>query len=99
MDNEQRNDERENLEALIASPGWAIFQRRVIAEWRGEGYFARMGTAVATDDPLGAKIVHGVSLEIERMLKWPAARITALTTKKERKVRVRTVGRGATPND
>jgi hypothetical protein len=75
---EDATREREALEDLLKSDGWAVFQRRVLAEWAGEGYFSRMGAAVQSDDPLAAKVVHRVSLEIQRGLQWPVDRVKAL---------------------
>lgn len=75
--------EREVLEELLRSEGWKIFVRRVADEWRGDGYFARMGTAVASPDPMVAKVVHAVSLEVERVIQWPKTRVEHLGGKVE----------------
>lgn len=70
--------EREVLEELLHSEGWIVFVRRVQAEWRGDGYFARMGIALKSDDPLAPKVIHNTSIEVERMIQWPLDRVKAL---------------------
>jgi hypothetical protein len=75
--------EREALEEMLRSEGWAVFRRRVLEEWAGSGYFARMGTAIAGDDPLAPKVVHRASLELQRMLQWPIDRVQTLKGRAE----------------
>lgn len=70
--------EREALEDLLKSEGWAVFAHRVEAEWTAAGYFARMSTALASDDPLAPKLIHRTALEMMRMLQWPGDRLAML---------------------
>lgn len=70
--------ERESLEELLKSPGFAIFEKYVVEEWSGSGYFARMGTALAKNDPLAPKVVHEVSLEISRLFQRLRQRVLEL---------------------
>lgn len=70
--------EREVLEELLKSEGWTVFVRRVATEWRGEGYFARMGVALKDTDPLAPKVIHNTSIEVERMIQWPVDRLKHL---------------------
>lgn len=70
--------EREVLEEMLKSEGWAVFVRRLFKEWRGDGYHARMGTALASSDPTAPKVVHATSIEVERMCQWPLDRIKHL---------------------
>lgn len=75
--------EREVLEEMLRSEGWVVFVRRVQKEWRGDGYFARMGIALRDADPLAAKVVHATSLEMERMIQWPKDHVAHLGGKTE----------------
>lgn len=70
--------EREALEELVRSQGWGIFIKRVIAEWSGDGYYARMGTALGTDDPILPKVIHRTSREVLAMIEWPRQRVQHL---------------------
>lgn len=76
---EDRTHEREAIEELLRSEGWAVFERRVRSEWQGDGYFARMGTALNSNDPLAPKVTHRASVEMLRMLQWPKDRLLHLT--------------------
>lgn len=75
--------EREVLEEMLRSEGWIVFVQRVHKEWRGDGYFARMGAALKSDDPLAAKVVHAMSIEIERAIQWPRDHVAHLGGKTE----------------
>ena len=75
--------EREALEEMLRSEGWIVFVRRVQQEWRGDGYFSRMGLALKDPDPLSAKVVHATSVEVERMIQWPKDRVASLKGKIE----------------
>lgn len=70
--------EREVLEDMLRSEGWQVFVRRCALEWRGDGYFARMGQAVESADTIAAKVLHRVSVEIERAIQWPSDRVKHL---------------------
>lgn len=71
--------EREALEEMLRSEGWAIFSKRVYSEFSvGPGYYARMGKALAGDDPIEPKVVHKVCSEVQNMLQWPINRVKAL---------------------
>lgn len=80
---EELAHEREVLEELVRSEGWGIFVARVLNEWRGDGYFARMNTALKDSDPLKPKVVHATSAEVTGMLDWPKNRIKYLGGKTE----------------
>lgn len=75
---EELTAEREALEELLKTPGWAVFERGVVEEWSGSGYFARMGSALAKNDPLAPKVVHEVSLEIQRLFTKVRQRVVEL---------------------
>jgi len=75
---EELVQEREALEELLKTPGWALFEKGVAEEWSGSGYFARMGTALAKNDPLAPKVVHEVSLEIQRLFTRVRQRVVEL---------------------
>jgi hypothetical protein len=70
--------EREALEGLVRSDGWKLFCAHIEMEWSGLGYFARMGTALASADTVNPKAVHQAALEIRRTLEWPAYQIREL---------------------
>ena len=70
--------EREALEELLKTPGWAIFEKGTAEEWSGSGYFSRMGLALAKNDPLAPKVVHEVSLEIQRLFTRVRQRVQEL---------------------
>jgi hypothetical protein len=70
--------EREALEEMLRSEGWAVFVARVTDEWAGQGYFSRMGAALASDDSVAPKVVHRTSIEMQRMLQWPKDRLQHL---------------------
>ena len=75
---EQLTHEREVLEAMIRSEGWKLYVQRVANEWKGDGYFARQGQALASGDPVAPIVVHRTALEIERVLQWPFERVRRL---------------------
>jgi hypothetical protein len=69
---------REALEEMLALPGWQYFLQYAWQEWRGAGYVARMGTALATKDPIDPQVVHRTALEMARLLEWPASQVRDL---------------------
>jgi len=75
---EELTAEREALEELLKTPGWAMFEKGVAEEWSGSGYFHRMGLALAKNDPLAPKVVHEVSLEIQRLFTKVRQRVLEL---------------------
>jgi hypothetical protein len=76
---EQAAHEREVLEDLVKSEGWRIYVRRCESELKGEGFFARITTALAKNDPVEPRVVHRTALELAGMLQWPQKRIEELT--------------------
>lgn len=70
--------EREILEELLKSEGWHTFVRHCEEEWGGGGFFARVGAALNTEDPVAVKVVHRTALEIGRTLQWPKSRVFEL---------------------
>lgn len=44
-------------------------------EWKGDGYFNRMSTAV-TKGGTAAEVVHRTSIEIAKILSWPGTVVT-----------------------
>ena len=70
--------EREALEELVKTEGWSIFLQHCTTEFKGGGYFARMGAAINTNDPLAPKVLHRAALEIERLANWPMQRLLEL---------------------
>lgn len=75
---EELVEEREALEELLKTKGWAIFEKGCAEEWSGSGYFARMGAALQKTDPLAPKVVHEVSLEIQRLFTKVRQRVLEL---------------------
>lgn len=70
--------EREDLEELLMLNGYSRFVRHVLDEWTGLGYRQRMTTALKNPDPNEAKVIDRLSVEIERVLRWPAGRVREL---------------------
>lgn len=75
---EDQVHEREVLEEMIRTEGWQVFERRVMAEWKGDGYFARMAKALTSNDAIMPKVIHQTAIEVEGMLRWPKSRIQVL---------------------
>ncbi len=74
---ETLDQEREDLEALLATPGWTRFLRFVQKEWlTGRGYRARMRAALGVTD--GPQFVEMTATEIEKLLTWPGERLKQL---------------------
>ena len=69
---------REDLEELLGTRGWEIFKAHVLNEYRGAGYVARMGTALATKDTVEPQVVHRTALEMVRLLDWPTNKVRDL---------------------
>lgn len=69
---------REALEELVRTEGWQYFVAHTLNEWKGEGYVARMGTALAADDRIHPQVVHRTAMEMVRLLEWPNEQIREL---------------------
>ena len=70
--------EREDYEELLSTAGWRRFVRRATEEWKGDGFFSRVGTALKSTDPTDAKVVYKTALEIERLMNYPTDRVREL---------------------
>lgn len=70
--------EREALEEMVQSDGWAVFQHHLAQEWEGPGFVQRLGMAFAKPDPVEAKILYEASSYVRRMVSWPETRIDQL---------------------
>lgn len=70
--------EREDLEELVATRGWRRFVTHALAEYRGEGYFARMGSAKSPED---MRVVHETAVALFAQLSWVEGRIAELLEK------------------
>jgi hypothetical protein len=81
--NTQGPDEREDLEALLASPGWIRFHDYVKAQW-AVGYPARIKMAIKDAQEKNtnvAEAVHRIDAandEVNAMLSWPKQRLQSL---------------------
>ena len=69
---------REALQELLQTEGWHYFVRHVLNECRGDGYVSRMGTALLSNDPVAAKVVHQSMQEVLRLLDWPKNQVQDL---------------------
>ena len=80
------SNELEDLEALLASPGWARLVAFANREWSSEQYRARVQRALDTipsPDKAGEAAVLIMRLEdtakaVDNMINWPAFRIGQL---------------------
>lgn len=83
MSHQERSAEvvakREALQEMLQGAGWQYFLAYARQEWKNEGFRNRMGTALASRDPLDPQVVYKTALEIERLLEWP--KTTVLTLK------------------
>ena len=70
--------EREALEALIQSEGWAVFEDHILREWHGSGLMERIGMSFQGEDPMRPKVLYETSLQMRRALDWPASRVDQL---------------------
>lgn len=69
---------REALEELIQTDGWRYFVSHIAAEWQGNGYVARMRTALSKNDLLEPKVVDRAAQEISRLIQWPIDQVREL---------------------
>lgn len=76
--------EREELEALLDSPGWAVFHRYVQSEWGPGGRAFESAAIAAADQTTNPNaIAHLQQIiasrrEILRIVQWPGERLKAL---------------------
>jgi hypothetical protein len=55
-----------------------LFVLHVAHEYQGDGYRARMGTALKNTDNLEARVVHQTAMELAKLLQWPQDHVQAL---------------------
>lgn len=79
LDREKAADEQEleDLEELVATRGWKRLLRRFQYEYRGEGFFSRLGNALARGE-VDTKALYDTSVGIERFLRGVTQRIDEL---------------------
>jgi hypothetical protein len=76
--------ERENLEALLASPAWHQLLRRAKAQWAGDGYGRAIKQAIAQalaeqrDVATAVQMVDAQSNAVNEFMSWPQERIKQL---------------------
>lgn len=75
LNREQLETELELLEALVTSEGWQLFERHLVDNWQGAGYFAAMGRATESDDPQAPKVLHNTAKAVRSECEWPRRRI------------------------
>jgi len=79
-------DEREDLDALINSPGWQRFKQRVELEWGtsegGGSRFVTQTMAIAKEDDATAlpkmRQIIAAQREIQAAMRWPGERLDTL---------------------
>lgn len=59
--------EREALEELLQSQGWAYVCAYLAKEWQGDGYQSRIAAALGRDDIAEAKIVHRTAMHMRSL--------------------------------
>ena len=69
---------REALQELLQSEGWKLFVLHVAREYQGDGYRARMGSALKNADNLEARVVHQTTMELAKIFQWPQDQVQAL---------------------
>jgi len=81
------DQEREDLEGLLAHPGWTLFRAHVGQEWGPEAYRLKVGQAIGLlpaggDAPERAATtvlqIEAAAREVERLMDWPRQRVQAL---------------------
>jgi hypothetical protein len=83
--------EREDLDALVKSPGWLRLLERARKEWT-EGYPAKIKLAIATaqhdrtDVASAVASVDVASDAINALLSWPSDRVRQLTAMKDERI-------------
>lgn len=70
--------EREDLEELLKTPGWKRFAAHCTEEYKGNGYFTRMGHALKSNDPVAGPALHKTSLAVEELVNWVSWRVNEL---------------------
>ena len=75
--------ELEELEELLADPGWARVEAHALREWGPEAYRRRMGQLLAglpaeTDPRSYVLQVEASAREVERLIAWPRERVAKL---------------------
>ncbi len=80
------DQEREDLEALVRSPGWERFCRFARREWLGPGYRQRMREALDKNAP--PEVLHGIdytSRAVETLLTFPMERLNQMARNVEQR--------------
>lgn len=75
-------EEREDLEDMLQSKGWHVFESYVAKEWQGIGYYVRMNGVLTSPKPEEAILIHKCSKEIVATMMWPKRRVAELTEAK-----------------
>ena len=89
-------DEQEHMEALLKSPGWALFAQAVRAEW--ETQFSNYVKKAADDREDATALqklrqVLAAKEAVTRMLTWPQERLALIERQKEIRTPITTLSR------
>lgn len=110
MTDEQRDAEREALDALLASNGWRVMLTYIDRNWGPAAYRLRCQMAlrkipmsagnVAAMTELTISEMEAVASAMELLQQWPVQRLKQLSAEKPAPARRRRPpSRGATPNE
>lgn len=114
MDEQQRDDEREALDALLHSAGWALVKGYIERNWGPKAYRERcrheLKQVARSANPeiladLSIQQVEAVTTAMELLEAWPRDRAATLEQQRKDQERIaahrlrRRFRRGATPND
>lgn len=85
---QDHSKELEDLEQLVAEPGWARLEAHVAREWGPEAYRRRVGQLLAGlpqgSDPTGQVLqLEAATREVERLMAWPRERVRTLRARTE----------------
>ena len=84
--------EREDLDALLQTPGWQRFLRHVAQEWGAEDGGGAMYHGAVTaaakddDDPRALAKLRQIVVaqrEIQKLVRWPATQLAAATKQEQ----------------
>lgn len=72
--------EREDYIELLESAGWRRFCQYVTREYKGDGYFNRMSSALKAGGT-APEVLHATSLVLSGLLDYPLNRVETLRRK------------------
>lgn len=83
------SDEREDLHALLHTPGWQRVLSVARGQWGGDGYGAQIKLAIAKAKAEGSDVSAAVSAvdaaqdAVNQLMSWPADRVRDLEKQTE----------------